>query len=192
MKKIPTIFSREDSGRRHVLAVLVAGCESVIEGAGVATRKRDGTATMVDSQGRLWKRYDAKKGKAPPAQFNPCQDPDPITGHWPGWVPVGEGPEDQWFRSVVPPTEPGTYEFCGPKVQGNAERLTDHAFFRHGAELLTPFEDLSQPLPVMVAFATLRAFLEQHAIEGIVWHIDGNPFAKIKRRDFGIPWPVGA
>lgn len=45
--------------------------------------------------GRLFKRYDAKHGKIPPPDFEPAQPPDDVTGHWPGWVPVGEGPADQ-------------------------------------------------------------------------------------------------
>ena len=34
----------------------------------------------------------------------------------------------------------------------------------------------------------IRTYLETHVIEGIVFWKDGQPWCKIKRTDFGLPW----
>ncbi len=188
MKKIPSLFKRDYEGTRQVYDEVVPGTEWVLAGEGVATRKLDGTSCMVRA-GALYKRYDARAGKAPPAGFEPAQDEaDPVTGHWPGWLPVGEGPEDRWHREALAEAgalPDGTYELIGPKVQGNAERLDRHMLVPHGAELLG---DAPR------TFEGIRAYLAAHEIEGIVWwRAAGDPDCdktKIKRRDFKLPWPV--
>jgi len=46
------------------------------------------------------------------------------TGKEVGWVPAGDGPEDQWHREAFEPQlglPDGTYELVGPSIQGNAE-----------------------------------------------------------------------
>lgn len=182
------------------------GADWVIAGEGVATRKWDGTSCLV-RDGKLYKRYDAKVGKAPPADFTPAQEPDAITWHWPGWVPVGNGPEDKWHLDakqirlldgwyeikfsgtghlcylhvvtwhVVPD---GTYELCGPKLQGNPERFAEHVLIAHGVDELP---DCPRD------FDGLKVYLVEHDIEGVVWW--RNDFTdcdkvKIKAKDFGI------
>ncbi len=202
MKKIPGLFVRDMAGDpRRVLCQVTPGCEWVLGGDGDATRKRDGTAAMVrspvtelDSSGgeiiNLFKRYDCKRGKVPPPGAIPCQDPDPITGHWPHWIRVRkDNPEDRWFMEARArwPREAGTYEFCGPKIGTNHERLTEHQFFRHGGERL----HLHVPMfSVVEAFDYLRTFFDANAMEGIVFHHADGRMAKIRRPDFGLPWPV--
>lgn len=185
MKKIPSLFKRDYEDTRRVYDEVVPGCEWVLAGEGVATRKWDGTACLV-KDGRLFKRYDAKKGKTPPEGFIPCEpEPDQTTGHWPGWLPVGDGPEDQWHREAwVGWSFPdGTYELVGPKSQGGAEAsFKIHCLARHGD---TPL------MRVPRTFDGIRRYLSEHAIEGIVWHHPDGRMAKIKRKDFGLPWPVG-
>ena len=45
--------------------------------------------------------------------------------------------------------------------------------------------------PQQVSFESIRDYLTTHVIEGIVWHDEANDrYAKIKRRDFDLPWPV--
>jgi hypothetical protein len=188
MKKIPSLFKRDYAGTRRVYDEVVPGAEWVLAGEGVATRKIDGTSCMI-RDGVLYKRYDARAGKTPPTGFEPAEEaPDPVTGHWPGWVAVGDGPEDRWHREALANAgalPDGTYELVGPKVQGNAERRDRHMLVPHGAELLAD---------VPRTFAEIREYLATHEIEGIVWwRVPGNPVcdkAKIKRRDFGLPWPV--
>ena len=96
VKKIPTIF-RRDSVTHKLTYECVSECLWVFHGEGVPTRKWDGTACMV-KDGELYKRYDAKHGKTPPADFLPAQEtPDDNTGHWPGWVSCRrENPADKY------------------------------------------------------------------------------------------------
>lgn len=97
MKKIISLFQRNYDGDRLVRNEVVPGAEWVLSGDGVATRKWDGTCCMARN-GKLYKRYDAKAGKKPPEGFEPAQEPDPVTGHWPGWLLIGAGPEDKYHR----------------------------------------------------------------------------------------------
>lgn len=39
-------------------------------------------------------------------------------------------------------------------------------------------------------FDSIRKYLTEHQIEGIVFWKDGEPKCKIKRTDFGLPWPA--
>ena len=182
MKKIPCLFQRDFSTQPPVLLQDVTpGCEWVLEGQGVATWKRDGTACLVRA-GQLWARYDAKRGKVPPAGWEACQPAaDPVTGHWPGWVLVTDQPEYRWHRDAdLEGLEDGTYELCGPKIGANAEKVTGrHVLIRHGAEhLYCPNRD----------FLGFKLFLEQNNIEGIVFHHPDGRMAKIRRDDYGFPW----
>lgn len=187
MRKIISLFQRNYGGDRLVRNEIVPGAEWVIAGEGVPTRKFDGTCCMVRGN-KLFKRYDAKHGKTPPPDFEAAQEPDQITGHWPGWVPVGDGPEDRWHRDAYSrtgdPDRPagaetgipdGTYELCGPKIQGNPEKLVAHELIPHGSELLP---DCPRD------FDGLKQYLHDRTIEGVVWHHPDGRMVKIKRRDF--------
>jgi Family of unknown function (DUF5565) len=177
VRKIISLYCRNYEGDRLVRDEVVPGAEWVLAGEGVATRKWDGTAVMVEA-GKLYKRFDAKVGKTPPATFRPAQDPDPVTGHWPGWVEVGNGPDDQWAREAFSGIfEDGTYELVGPKVQGNPENFPAHTLVRHGVDVLP-----EAPRD----FAGLRAYFEANAIEGIVWHRENGDMVKIKAKDFAV------
>lgn len=185
MKKIISLFARNYDGDRLVRDEVVAGAEWVIAGEGIATRKYDGTCCLVRA-GALYKRYDVKRGRTPPPDFEPAQEPDEVTGHHPGWVPVGAGPEDRWHREAFAAelgVPDGTYELCGPKVQGNPEGFVGHVLVRHGA----------MPVDAPRDFAAIREFLKDGRIEGIVWHHPDGRMVKIKAKDFG--WkraaPVG-
>lgn len=185
MKKIISLFQRNYDGDRLVRNEVVPGAEWVLAGEGTPTEKIDGTCCLIQG-GKLYKRYDAKHGKTPPAGFEPAQDPDPVTGHWPGWLLVGDGPADQWHREgfenfIYPIDINGTYELVGPKIQGNPYALTTHSLCPHGNSILgqAPRD-----------YVGLRAYFESRVIEGIVWHHPDGRMVKIKRRDFGFPWPV--
>jgi hypothetical protein len=115
-------------------------------------------------------------------------------GHWPGWIPVGEEPDSRWIREAydnscvwddtetlqAPPLD-GAYEACGPRIGANAETLSQHVLIRHGDEVLE--------LPIRSAEA-IRHYLEQHPMEGVVFHHPDGRMCKIRRADFGLPWPV--
>lgn len=195
MQKIISLFQRNYDGDRLVRDEVVPGAEWVIAGEGVATAKMDGTCCMVRN-GQLYKRYDAKKGKVPPAGFEPAQDPDPVTGHWPGWILVSAGdPADKWHREAWTKSveldhagQPaailgdGTYELVGPKVQGNPYGLSSHYLDKHGLIVLHAPR----------TFDGLKAWFPNVTHEGIVWHHPDGRMVKIKRKDFGYQWPVAA
>ena len=185
MRKIPSLFKRDYEGTRLVYDEPVEGSEWVLAGEGVATRKWDGTACMVRG-GVLYKRYDRKqkKGKFKPAPegWEPCEpEPNEHTGHWPGWVPVSDAPEDQYFREAFRGDETdGTYELVGPKVQGNPEGFPVHMLVPHG----------EHPLPdAPRTYEALKEWLSERHIEGIVWHHPDGRLVKIKAKNFGINRP---
>lgn len=197
MQKIISLFQRNYDGDRLVRDEVVRGAEWVLAGEGVATRKWDGTCCMV-RDGKLYRRYDAKQqptqpapdgrslpkikgAKAPPPDFIPAQDPDPITGHWPGWLLVGDGPDDQWHRDGWTNTRhdvpDGTYELIGPRILGNPEGFAIHTLIRHG---------IHQYPKCPRDFTGIRNYLADGTIEGIVWHHPDGRMVKIKAKDFGI------
>lgn len=190
MKKIVSLFQRNYDGDRQVRDDIVPGAEWVAAGEGTATRKWDGMAVLI-ADGVIYKRYDAKTGRTPPADFMPAQPAaDAVSGHWPGWVPargpdsariiegVAWGKRELFGGGEVPD---GTYEVCGPTIGtrhgANPERLTEHILVAHGKDLL---HDCPR------SFAALRDYLNLHVIEGIVWHHPDGRMAKIKASDFGI------
>ena len=190
MKKMKSLFVRNfDDG--HVVSItreVTPGLEWVMNGEGKATRKWDGTCTLIEN-GEISRRYDCKQGKTPPAGFIPCDDPDPVTGHWPGWVKIDKynpkGDEKFFvegyintFGSIDAIPVNGTYELCGPKINNNPEHFEKHIFIKHGEDVLDVNRD----------FDSIREYLENHDIEGIVFHRGNGELCKIKRIDFGFPW----
>ena len=178
MKKIISLFQRNIDTDRLVRNEIVPGAEWVIEGSGVATRKFDGTCCLV-RDGKLYRRYDAKKGRRPPAGFEPAQAPDFKTGHWPGWLPVTDTPQDKyhWEAFHGKQFDNGTYELCGPKIHGNPEKLSELVLVRHGADFLP---DCPRD------FDGLKDYFQVQDIEGVVWHHNDGRMVKIKGKDFGI------
>lgn len=187
MKKIPTLFQRNYDTDRLVRNEVTPGCEWVLQGEGDPTEKIDGTCCRVKN-GILYKRYELKPGKPAPRDFEPAQEPDPVTGETPGWVRVTDGPEDRWHREAFArypnqyfrPEE--TVELVGPKVQGNPYGLVEHRLICHHLGLR--MRDVPRD------FEGLRAWLRDHKVEGIVWHHPDGRMVKLKRKDFGLPWPV--
>lgn len=190
MKKIPTIFDRDWAGNRQVIDTINPDAQWVFDGEGWPTQKIDGTSCLIRDK-KLYKRYQIKKGRTPPPDFEASEDPDPITGEQTGWVPVGDGPEDKYHREAYAEREltfqdlsDGTYELIGPKVQGNPYKLSMHALEKHDDDMLC-----LTSVPKDLSFESLKAYLTEHHIEGIVWHSGDGRMAKLKRRDFGIQWP---
>ena len=183
MKKIPTLFERAFDGHKIVgiTPKVHEGMEWVLQGEGVATVKIDG-ACCAYFNGKLYKRYDAKKGKKPPEGAIPCCDPDPVTGHHPHWVMIKDVPEDKWFIRAFenyPMTlTEGTYEAIGVHFQGNPYGLSDDIVEKHG----------SRVIDVERTFEGIKQYLTDNHIEGIVFWKDGEPQCKIKRSDFGLKW----
>lgn len=185
MKKIISLFQRnyesDAEGGRRVRDELVAGAEWVASGEGRATRKWDGVAVLI-KDGRAFMRFDAKTGRKVPDGFIPAQpSPDPVTGHWPGWVSA-DSPSGKYVREAVEKAgvvPDGTYEVCGPKIGtrhgANPEKLETHILVPHGADVL---EDCPR------TFNDLMEYLRNKSIEGIVWHHEDGRMVKIKKADF--------
>ena len=195
MKKIPCLLQREfytDHTFKLLEDKITPGCEWVLDGEGIATEKFDGTACMI-LNGELYKRYDCKNGKQPPINSIPCQDPDPITGHWPHWVKVDRTKnEDKWYieawdrlnvtsQLYQKYIQDGTYELCGPHFQSNPYKYNFDIFRKHGSVILN---DVPRTID------GIKKYLETHYIEGIVFHKcdTDNTMCKIRRKDFGFEW----
>lgn len=193
MKKIPTLFARTFENHRvvNITDEITPGCEDAFL-YGVATVKIDGSCCAI-IDGEFYKRYDAKIGKKPPEGAIPCCDPDPVTGHWPHWVKVdSNNPSDKWFCEAFNksfskalengelPLSDGTFEAIGRHFNGNPYGLAHDILVKHG----------ECPVKVERSFAGVKAYLEEHLVEGLVFWHNGEPVCKIKRRDFGLMWPV--
>lgn len=186
MKKIPSVFQRNYDTDRLIRDEVVPGCEWVLRGEGWATRKWDG-ACCCFIDGVFYKRYDAKHGKAAPDGFIEAMEADPVTGHRTGWVRVGDGPEDRWFREAAnnygDPLSDATFEACGPHFNSNPEGFSVDTLKRHGCDECHP-EPESNPVPR--DFEGIKKFLEPLDIEGIVFYHPDGRMAKVKKKDFGM------
>jgi hypothetical protein len=176
MRKIPTVYQRDPANRALVLDQVTPGCEWVLAGEGVATRKVDGVCTMFDGLD-WWARRE---------QF------DPDTGKAFGWAPIGDSPFARFHTEALTAAGPrnwvpGTYELCGPKINRNPEHFLHHELIRHGQCLV----HLPGPLNYQVLRERLGSLAER-GVEGVVWwHPDGR-LAKLKARDFGAERPARA
>lgn len=184
MRKIPTLFRRDPEDMRYLTREVNPDCQWVIDGEGTPTRKYDGTCMKFDGQ-RWWARREVKPGKAVPAGFV-AEQTDDITGKTVGWEPAAQSPFAKYLAEATHdwiydlphmPVRQGTYELCGPKVQGNPEGFGGHVLVHHGS--------LSGLADVPRDYDGLETFLKDFGHEGVVWHHpDGQRMAKIKVRDF--------
>lgn len=204
MRKIKTLFVI-DRNINKATDNVVSGSEWVLNHEGTATEKFDGSSCLYKDS-KLWKRYDRKlkkpfaqrlrKGqlnsidiemfKTAPDGFEPCEaQPDPKTGHWPGWVPVdSDKPEDRWHVEALGNAENleegASYELVGPKVQGNLYGLEHHQLWQHGSKVLT--------LPTPLTFKSLERWIVANHLEGVVWHHPDGRMVKLRKKDFGLKW----
>ena len=178
MKKIPTLFERDwERNPSRVIDKVHPGCEWVLAGEGVATQKYDGTCCLLRG-GQLFKRRELRDTDNPPPHFEVIEH-DVATAKTVGWVPVGDGLDDRWFREAdLAGLGDGTYELLGPKVQGNMEKHAMHVLQMH---------NLARTYPAIPrTYEGLRDWLAGQDIEGIVFHHMDGRMAKIKLRDFAL------
>lgn len=190
MQKIPTLFIR--TFENHKLTgvtseFLYKEFEDILKVA-TPTIKWDGSCCAIIG-GEFYKRYDAKKGKPVPEGAIKCQDdPDPVTGHLPCWVKVDPNNKaDKWFMAAYNSDSywaDGTYEAIGPHFQGNPYDLEKDILVPHGKD-----EAVWDDTPLN-SFNNIRAYLNMHDVEGLVYWYEGRPVFKIKRTDFGYSWPI--
>lgn len=187
MRKIPTLFVRDPENRKYVTPEVTPGCEWVLAGEGVATRKYDGTCVLIRRDGlaiHAFARREVKPGKSPPPGFIEA-DHDEVTGKTVGWEPAGQSGYARWIEEAIANGQeqdheflPGTYELCGPKVQGNPEGFGQHWLIPHSEAQVIPLAD-------GLTYGNLRERLTSGwPHEGIVWHHPDGRMAKLKVRDF--------
>lgn len=164
MRKIPTLFARDPDDMRHV-----------------ARQVNPAAAWVLDGHGHWWARREVKQGKPFPPSYI-AEETDPNTGKTVGWEPIDQSPFAKAWREVMndfridkDDLTPGTYELCGPKVNGNPEGFDRHQLIPHGQHVLDG---------VPRDYDELAAFLKDFPHEGIVWHHPDGRAAKLKRRDF--------
>lgn len=204
MKKIPTIFARNEKQPWLVTNVMTPGCEWVFSGEGTATKKFDGTACMI-KEGTLYKRTSIDVPVIPH-----LFEPDFIFVYYNtkkkqavGWKMCSMfNPTDKWylegFNNLMKLMESvhkvqndldGTYELCGPRINGNPEQFGEHVLVRHGAYKIYKLYEIGDLFgnKFEMTFDSVRNFLKDKDIEGIVWYHSEDPskMAKIKKRDFG-------
>lgn len=101
--------------------------------------------------------------------------------------------EDQYMREAFRNTfgHPnraidGTYEFLGPKSQGNVEEIGTHCLWAHGA-IKFAYDEVPRTFDGLREFFARRAGMgvENGEMEGIVWHHKDGRMVKIKAKDFG-------
>ncbi|HET8661123.1 MAG TPA: hypothetical protein VFM55_19265 [Micromonosporaceae bacterium] len=198
MRKIPTLFVRDPGDLRHVLPEVTPGCEWVLAGEGVARRQYDGTCVMVDEDGDWWARREVKPGKTPPPGWKEIER-DPVTGKSVGWEPAEQTGWWKWLQRDHDSEDlfqPGTYEACGPKINGNPEGFGQHTLIRHADAQQLHAVDRALTLAAGAPVIEIRDFLaillttlhgpggRVPAFEGIVWHHPDGRMAKLKARDF--------
>jgi hypothetical protein len=170
------MFERDESKRgRPVVDQIKPECQWVLDGEGIATAKLDGTNVRILG-GQLLKRQKPKERDYDDASYVPCDRANPAD-RW-----AYEGFDNRAVRGE------GIYELLGPKVQGNP-----HGYRGHVLERVVPPGEMVMGLergPADLSFNGIREWLSHSPFEGIVYHHPDGRMAKIKRRDFGLPWPV--
>ena len=190
MRKIPTLYVRDETDRSKVTDTVTPGCEWVLAGEGVPTRKYDGTCVMLDDAGgRWWARREVKPGKSAPPEFYVVQVDD-VTGKTVGWEPIEQSGYAKFHAEALAAREAsddgpcaywptGTYELCGPRIGSSRapsiERLAPHHWLQlqDAAELWAP---CGSPVEAVRSAA-------EFGLEGLVWHHPDGRMAKLKARD---------
>ena len=184
MQKIPTLFVRNPERMQLVTREVNPDAAWIFGVEAVPTVKRDGTNVRVTVRNGIpiW----AEKRR------NPTRE-EKASGAEPGYVVIDErDPGNVHILNAITHTDFSAWpdgqwpcEALGPKIQGGVES---------DVPMLYPFSWNPEWIPeeIPLTYDGIKAYLETHAIEGIVWHEQSNlgRMCKIKRRDFGLPWPV--
>lgn len=206
--------------RKTLTQNVTKGCEAVLRGECSPTTKWDGACCAIIKGEIYKRYDAKNGKNPPVGAIPCQPEPDPITTHWPHWVKCEEGkPEDKYFFEALEnfksevseklfyhlfcvDDEIRTLEAVGPAWQSNPHGLPKNTLIVHGADRLDDFAESveeqigygkeigASQLTPDVLFDLLEDYLRSHEIEGIVFWRDGSPLCKIKRSDFGFPWPV--
>lgn len=186
VKKMPALFviNRE----AHIATTEVNEKAAwIFEQPARATIKRDGTSVTVAEDGKIYARRMVRKGKQPPAGFIPAET-DSFTGHTFGLEPVEQSGYAKMFTEAVgeQTLKPGTYELCGPKINGNPENLEGHRLLSHGEDEAVEMPDMRAVSPEE-AYETLKPIFADYktrGIEGVVWWGADGRRTKLRVKDF--------
>lgn len=184
MNDIPTIYLRDwTESPRYVTREPNPSCVWVFAGEGTATRQYDGVCVRFDGR-RWWARREVKDTD-PPNFLLIEEDAEP--GRRVGWEPVMQTGVARWFREALDGSPvgiwtPGTYELCGPQINGNPERFAEHLLISHDdADVIKPFALTWDGIR-----DTVQVLAESEGFEGIIWHHPDGRMAKIKARDYDL------
>lgn len=145
MKSIPTIFVW-DKATRTVINKPARGIEWIFQGKGVATRKYDGVAILVEN-GKVYVRLEWRTGDKVLNGFIKLQDPNPKKpdAAIPGWAPV----DTRFLTKPVGPDEKALREAWNAKLQElTAKKLNFANKFVVSANIYAPAPEL-QPVTML-------------------------------------------
>lgn len=189
VSKMPALFDidREAHVARRVLNPRVWW---IFEEEARASLKKDGTSITVMDDGTLMARRSVRRGKRAPEGYIEAEVDD-FTGNSFGLEPLeGSGWKKMVDEALGGGTlEPGTYELCGPKVNGNPEGLVAHQLLPHGADEAVEIPDMRElaALDDGEVYDRLLPIFEDYrdrGIEGVVWAGEGGKRAKLRVKDF--------
>lgn len=183
MDKIPTLFLRNPDNMKLVTREINPDAAWVLTANAIPTVKKDGTNVRVTVKDGL--AHYAEKRR------NPSRE-EKASGVEPGYVPIDAAdPADRHIVNAITRTNytgwpDGAYpcEALGPKIQGGVESDKPCVYpFSYAPDVI------QEEIPL--TYDGIKAYLEAHEIEGIVWHEQGGQgrMCKVKRRDFNLPWP---
>lgn len=213
MKKIPSLFIR-DHNTGLVIPELNSKAAWVMEDAYPAFQKFDGTCVAMFlslkgglprihegiGSGEVEKKSDLKEvwfarravhGRMLPPEGFIEEEFDATTSKTFGWEPIENSPYYKYFQEAVttlPKRYIGTYELCGPKINGNPEGYDKHTLvFHEDAPQLANIQVLDiHEMSVEDAFDALKQTLAFMPIEGVIWKSHAHGMAKLKKKDFGL------
>lgn len=160
------------------------------------------TGGIIGEYQCCYEEFSHETKKPIPDNAIPYCDPDPKSGHWPHWVPCDrlisadkyhfegydtylEGVKCDFEGTLDGVNFDGTFELCGPKVQGNPEGFDTHLLVRHGSEtMLGCTENLKNG--IIQEFKYFNLYLSEVDIEGIVFYHPDGRMCKLRKSDFGI------
>lgn len=184
MEKIPTLFVRNPENMKLVTREINPDAAWILTSTAVPTVKKDGTNIRVDILNEKCIGVEKRR--------NPTRE-EKASGAEPGYVRAERGdPSDKHIFAAVDATDftgwqngAWSCEALGPKIQGGVEASSPCLYpFSWGAQRITD--------TIPLTYDGIKAYLEMHPIEGIVWHEQDREkrMCKIKRRDFGLAWPL--
>lgn len=183
MKKIPTIFKREEKLGGHIVNQYVV---NTIEFATAkATEKIDGTNVRVTIRKGTAVRLEKRRN---PSKLEKAKG---IIEPW--YIDASMSAEDKWIQECLKGTDlsqlpDGEWsgEAVGENIQGNPLKLVGHkiVFFSLGQcpvfkNVPTTYDELKEWLPKQKSKVG-----NDCGIEGIVWHCENGDMMKIKTKDF--------